>query len=389
MRGEISPNRITADLTRPPVSDMSSRAQQRKPITMVRLVHARLCALATIATTLLIACSSGEDTKAKPITMAFIPKTSNNLVFRLGNEGAQYAASNLTAASGREVKVEYLASEELSFDAERAQVEDAIAAKVDGILISCVDDQLTTVIDEAANAGIPVITYDSDCPNSKRLAFYSMQSEDAGAKSADLLVASLGSGAKTVAILTGYAGSDNLERRVSGFATQLAAKYPDVQIVTTVNCAETAESCGAAIEDQILSTYPDLDGLLVTGLWGTQAGCTCDSTGLQCTCEDTQLPKWKAAAKAKLKTVSYDALPFALVLMKQGYLSGLIGQKYFGWGYDTVTVMFDHLVNGRQLDGFLDSKFDVVCPNNVDNMAKEWQTLDFRKALVPACDLVP
>jgi len=42
--------------------------------------------------------------------------------------------------------------------------------------------------------------------------------------------------------------------------------------------------------------------------------------------------KWKAAAaNGKLKTVSYDTLPFELMLMKKGYLSGLYSQNYFNW----------------------------------------------------------
>ena len=356
---------------------------------MSTVIRSRLCSLATIALTSMVACSNGGGSEANSISMAFIPKTSNNVVFTLGNDGAQLAASNLTAASGREVAVTYFASPELSYDAELGQVQDATAAKVNGMLISCVNDQLTTSIDQAVAAGIPVITYDSDCPNSNRLAYYSMNNEDSGAKSADLLAMSLGSGAKTVAILTGIAGSDNLEARISGFEAQLAANYPQVQIVTTVNCAETAEDCGVAVEDQIIGAYPDLDGLFVVGLWGVQAGCTCDTTGLQCTCDDSQMPNWKAAAKGKLKTVAYDSLPFELNLMKQGYITSLIGQKYFGWGYDTATVMFDHLVSGADVTGFLDSGFDVVCPNNVDDMISKWQTNDFLTTLTPACDIAP
>jgi ribose transport system substrate-binding protein len=187
--------------------------------------------------------------------------------------------------------------------------------------------------------------------------------------------------------LTGRAGADNLERRVKGFEDKMAAAFPDVQIVATAHCQETGESCGPVLEDELMAAYPDLDGLFVVGLWGIGAACTCDDTATQCTCDDTQLPKWKTAAKGKLKTVSYDTLPFELELMKQGYLSALLGQKYFGWGYDTVSMMFDHIKTGRSVDNFIDSGFDVVCPNNVDDMASKWEAKDFRRELSPACDL--
>ena len=71
----------------------------------------------------------------------------------------------------------------------------------------------------------------------------------------------------------------------------------------------------------------------------------------------------------------------------QGNIRALIGQKYFGLGYDTVSVMFDHLTTGRQVEDFIDSRFDVVCPNSRDDMLRKWKAEDFRKALSSECDL--
>jgi ribose transport system substrate-binding protein len=334
-----------------------------------------------------LACGSDDEQATEGVKMAMVPKTSNNLVFAMGNQGAQVAALDLTAASGKKVSVEYMASVELESSAEQANIERAISEKVDGLLVSCIDDTITASIDKAVDAGIPVITFDSDCADSKRLGFYSMQSEDTGSRGADLLAAAMGSGPKTVAILTGRAGADNLERRVAGFKDRMAAEHPDVEIVATGNCQETGPTCAPVLEDDLIGAYPELDGLFVVGLWGIADGCTCDDSATQCTCEDTQLPKWKTAAKGKLKTVAYDTLPFELELMEQGYISALLGQKYFGWGYDTATMMFDHVTAGRSVEGFIDSGFDVVCPNNVEDMAAKWQAQDFRRELSPACDL--
>lgn len=349
------------------------------------LVRCMSCLVPVLA---LIGCGN-EDSNESPdvIDMAFIPKTSNNPVFKLGNDGAQFAARALTHSHGRQVNVEYLASPALDPSTEEGFIRQAIAAKKDALLVSCIDDSMTAPIDEAVDNGIPVITYDSDCPSSKRLGFYSMQSEDTGAKGADLLVSAMGTGAKTIAILTGRAGADNLERRVAGFMDRLSTTYPEVAVATTVHCEETAESCGPAVEDQIVAQYPDLDGLFVIGLWGLSAGCTCSDSGMSCSCEDTQMPRWKAAARGKLKTVAYDSLPFELALMSQGYVSALLGQKYFGWGYDTVSLMYEHLTAGRDVSGFIDSGFDVVCPNNVTDMRTKWEAADFREPLTPDCAL--
>lgn len=341
-----------------------------------------------LLTCALFGCSDQNDSKAPDtIQLAFIPKTSNNLVFGIGNDGAQFGARYLAHESGRGIEVEYLASSELDPAAERDLIREGIAAQKDGLIVSCIDDSITEAIDEAVDAGIPVITFDSDCPNSKRLGFYSVVSRDTGAKGADALSSAMGPGPKTVAILTGRAGAENLETRVEGFLDRLASDYPDVSVVTTVHCEETAESCGAAAEDEIVDQYPDLDGLFVVGAWGLQAACTCSDSGMTCRCDDDQMPKWKAAAKGKLKTVAYDTLPFELELVNQGYVSILLGQKYFGWGQETVALMVDHLTAGRDIDDFIDSGFDVICAENSAEMMDKWQARDFSSALQVECEL--
>jgi ribose transport system substrate-binding protein len=331
--------------------------------------------------------SSDDDARTPTLELAFIPKTSNNLVFQIGYDGAQFAARSLSRTTAQQVDVEYLASPDLDPVAEQGFVRQAIAAKKDGLLVSCLDDSITASIDEAVDAGIPVITYDSDCPDSKRLGFYSVEAEATGAKSADLLASAMGSGEKTIAILTGRAGADNLERRLVGFMDRLASKYPEISVATTIHCLETAESCGPAVENEIIAEYPELDGFFVAGLWGLASACTCSDTGLSCVCNDNQMPRWKAAAKGKLKTVAYDSLPFQIMLMKQGYVSALLGQKYFGWGYDTVSLMHQQLTSGDVTGGFIDSGFDVVCPNNAEQMSANWNAADFSQPLKPECDL--
>jgi len=330
--------------------------------------------------------SNGGDASAA-VQLAFIPKTSNNLVFSMGNDGAQLSARDLTYARGVRVNTEYLASPQLDPTVEAGFIRQAIAAKKSGLLVSCLDDSLTAPIDEAVAAGIPVITYDSDCPSSGRLGFYSMQNDATGAKAADLLASAMGTGTKSVAILTGRAGADNLEKRVAGFVNRLSTTYPQIVVTTTVHCLETAESCGSAVEDQIIAQHPDLDGMLVVGLWGLLGACLTSDTGMTAICDDSRMPKWKAAATGKLKTVAYDSLPFEIELMNQGYVSALVGQKYFGWGYDTVTLMVEHLTTGVEVSPFIDSGFDTVCPNNAAVMSAKWDAHDFRTPLTPDCAL--
>jgi ribose transport system substrate-binding protein len=102
------------------------------------------------------------------------------------------------------------------------------------------------------------------------------------------------------------------------------------------------------------------------------------------------MPKWYAAAKAgEVKTVVFDTLDFQLDFVRVGMVQGLIGQKYFGWGYDTVQMLFDKVVNDKTFNkDWTDSGIDVVCPNNWQEMRAMWSSNDFTQDLSD-CSLSP
>jgi ribose transport system substrate-binding protein len=172
-----------------------------------------------------------EDGK---ITIAWIPKALNNPVFEVGRDGALLKAEELTAAGPYEVEVLYVGSV-ASDMAEQARVmEDMIAQGVDAIGVSCNDpDGCADPINKAVEAGIEVMTWDSDAPDSDRFTYLGVSNYDGGRAAADLLVRAMGDSGK-VAILTGVPGAFNLEERIRGFEDEIAENYPDIEIVTTV-----------------------------------------------------------------------------------------------------------------------------------------------------------
>jgi len=320
------------------------------------------------------------------VNIAFVPKASDNPVFRVAFEGARQAASKLTSAGGPSVTVNCWSPPHLSSAEQGAAVVQAIESRPNGLIVSCLEPNvISPAIDDAVARGIPVITYDSDCPHSKRLGFYGMNNYESGRVAADRLVKAIDPAEdgeqKTVAIITG-GSAENLTQRLAGFTARLAElnKWPNrhnAEVITILSCNETAEECGGVI-DALAHEHPELDGLFITGLWGLQAACSCDpDTGLSCTCDDGQMSNWKnAAGHGKLKTVSYDSLPFELTLMQSGYLSALISQEYFNWGYETVMLMFEHLTQGRPVEDFVDSGFKVY-PTDPGPTLFEWQAGEF------------
>jgi ribose transport system substrate-binding protein len=123
--------------------------------------------------------------------------------------------------------------------------------------------------------------------------------------------------------------------------------------------------------EETMQANPDLNGWFFVGLWPLFA-------------EKGSMKQWEAAAKAgTLKTVAFDTLPVELGFVKDGYIQGLVGQKYWGWGYDTTQMIYDKIVSGKTYDSFTNSGIDLVTAKNVDAMAKAWETMDFTKPLPP------
>jgi len=308
--------------------------------------------------------------KNNTITIAWIPKALNNPVFEIGREGALKKAQELTAKGPYKVEILYVASVASDIAEQARVVEDVIAKGVDAIGISC--NEPTGCVDpiaKAVKAGVEVMTWDSDSPKSGRFTYLGVDNYEGGKAAADLLVKTMGTSGK-VALLTGVPGAFNLEERIRGFKDGVKG-YPGIQIVKTVACNDDINQGVQVVEETMLSN-PDLTGWFFVGLWPLFAN-------------RGSMKSWEQAAESgAVKTIAFDTLPVELDYMKDGYLSGLVGQKYWGWGYDTVQMIYDKIVNGKTFESFTNSGMDIVTSKNVEVMSQMWATKDFTKTLPPA-----
>jgi len=105
----------------------------------------------------------------------------------------------------------------------------AVARKPAGILVSVADPSLMgPEINKAIAAGIPVITMDSDAPDSQRLYFIGTNNLEAGRLGGQRVAADL-SGKGNVVFFT-MPGQPNLDERLKGYKDAFAS-YPGIKIV--------------------------------------------------------------------------------------------------------------------------------------------------------------
>ncbi len=299
---------------------------------------------------------SGCTHKEAKWTFAVVPKLLDNPVFQVAREGALAAARELG-----EGKIEIQWTGPVTSDAaQQAQIiESLIERKVDGIAISVNDaDALKDVIDKAIAAGIPTVTFDSDAPKSKRISFYGTNNYGSGKIMGELLVKYMGPSGK-IALLTGTPGAPNLEERINGLKEYLK-DYPDIKIADIQACYDDINKAVSQME-AVMQAHPDLKGWVLIGGWGIF----------------TPPPGPFAGKKpGALTVIAFDALPEELDYLRRGYVQALVGQKLFGWGYESVRLL-KGIKEGEKFESVIDSGVDIVTRENVEEYAEKWRTRKF------------
>src|SRR5947209_8845908 len=290
----------------------------------------------------------------KSYTFGLVAKSQNNPVFQAARVGAEQAAKDLGAKNGVSIKIDWRKPNEEDAQKQAEAIEQLVLAGADGIAVSCSDaNKLTDAIDSAVKNGVPVATFDSDAPASKRFVTFGIDDVKCGQQVMDEL-AKVMNGKGIVAILAGNQNAPNLQKRVQG-AREAAKKYPGIKIRDTFYHKETPQDAAARVE-QVMQANPDINGWAMIGGWPLFT--------------DNAL-KWQPAT---IKCVSADALPPDLAYLRTGHVQLLLAQQCYEWGYRSV----EHLLNKVHFKKNPTSVKDVspltpVTKANVDEYAKNWE----------------
>jgi ribose transport system substrate-binding protein len=297
---------------------------------------------------MLLAGCARDSNAPHTLRFAFIPKALHIPVFAYARIGAERAAKQIGG-----IEVIWRGPESTDEIRQKELLEEFIAQHVDGIAISCLNgDLLTDAINHAVDTGIPVVTWDSDAPKSKRQAFYGVNDVEAGRALGDGL-AKLLNGRGRVAMITSL-GADNLQKRLDGAKEALTA-YPDIQIVEVFDVRDDAVRVAEVIASAA-QRYPDLDGWLSVGGWPVFVRNALDPID-----------------PARTKVVAFDTIPPAPDLLRAGKVQLLVGQKYFGWGEESVKLLKRIIGGQRPAQPYQYSGMDVVTRDNLDAYLQQWQ----------------
>ncbi|MGD0221681.1 MAG: substrate-binding domain-containing protein [Terriglobia bacterium] len=241
------------------------------------------------------------------------------------------------AARGLGVKAAFRGPVYYSPEEELKVFKEAAAQHPTGILVSPARPELfNAAINEAIGAGIPVITLDTDAPDSKRILYIGTDNRQAGMESGRQ-IATLMNGKGRLVVIT-VPGQLNVEERLRG-AQEVFAKYPGIKISHTLDDQGDRRTAVDLLSD-LLKTKEPVDGILCLEASGGPAA-------------GEMVQRYDLIGKVPV--VAMDRNPETLDFIQQKVISLTIGQKPY-------TMAFYGL-------RFLDDLH-----HNVVHEFKDWQT---------------
>lgn len=219
---------------------------------------------------------------------------------------------------------------------------------VDGLAVSSASsDALQPVIKQAYEAGIPLISFNTDNPDSEQLGFVGQDLAGSGVAQAEELTAVLGDDASgKVVVFSVDTGAGWSHDRFGGFEEGLAGT--DLEIVGPVNVGNEPNAAYNTVEST-MSGQSDVVAI----------------AGLDC-CSTTAAGQWvgQSGNSGDIPVVGFDLLTQTAEFIENGVMSFTISQNPSEQGYQAVKVLNDFLTNDTEIAD-VDTGSEFITRENV------------------------
>ncbi len=270
----------------------------------------------------------------------------------VSNEFAPFMKAGVQrAATSDKVNAQFIGPVGADADGQISEIE-TLMSKMDGLAISSVStDALAPLIDKVIAAGIPVVTFNTDNPESKRLAFAGQDLVQSGREAGKLMAKVLGGKGKVMITTIDAAAQWSLDRE-KGAREALKAE-PGIEVVSTLNTGTDPQKIYSAIENAMLAN-PSVSGVL----------------SLEC-CSTPAAGTWVERNKAadKVKVVGFDLLDQTVQLVQSGDVQATIDQAPEKQGFAAVDLLVQFL-KGQTIEN-LDTGVGVYTKENIAEVAKK------------------
>ncbi len=259
---------------------------------------------------------------------------------------------------------------------QKRYLEELLTMGVDGLAVSVIDAANEAGMIDDACRRVPLITHDSDAPESRRLAYIGMDNYLAGREVGKLVKEALPDGGE-IMLFIGILEQDNARKRRQGVIDEVLGRDVDpkrfdkpgevqrndkhVFLDTRTDGSDKARAKANA-EDSI-ARHPELDCMV----------------GLFAYNPPACLAALKDAGKlGRIKLVAFDEADDTLQGILDGHVFGTVVQDPYRYGYESVRMLGAIARGDRSLlpeSGFLDIPARVIRKDNVETFWAELERL--------------
>lgn len=207
-------------------------------------------------------------------------------------------------------------------------MDDFVKEGVNGIAITPYNDERVTIkINELYDMGIPVVTFNSDIKDSKRLAYVGSNYYNSGKTAAGLLNI-ITQGDVNLGVISGSKNVMCHSERIAGFKDCIENSYPHIKIIDTIyNDDDDIKSY--EITSKLLDNK-DINALFfVAG--GVYGGCRAIVSSKN---------------ENKVTSISFDSVPTTKAMIEKGLIKATICQQPELQGSKPLDILFSYLSTG-------------------------------------------
>ena len=207
-------------------------------------------------------------------------------------------------------------------------MDDFVKEGVNGIAITPYNDERVTIkINELYDMGIPVVTFNSDIKDSKRLAYVGSNYYNSGRTAAGLLNI-ITQGDVNLGVISGSKNVMCHSERIAGFKDCIENNYPHIKIIDTIyNDDDDIKSY--EITSKLLDNK-DINALFfVAG--GVYGGCRAVVSSKN---------------ENKVTSISFDNVPTTKAMIEKGLIKATICQQPELQGSKPLDILFSYLSTG-------------------------------------------
>ena len=312
------------------------------------------------ASTAAPAASAGASDAAAPATTAKKPYNIAVIIKATDSDFWQTLLKGANAAMAKEpdtIKVTtYGPASESDIDKQVSILENVVSKKPDAIVIASTSSDATVpALEEAAAAGIPIITCDNKVNTDVYKSFLRTDNKKGGSLAAEQMVAAwkaagIDPAGKKVVVISAMAGVQVLVDRDAGFVDKIKELVPTIKIIDARYVDNDISKALSTTED-LMTANADLIGVFADN----------NHTGVGVARAITE-----RKVSSSVMGIAFDSDAEEVSALTSGTLKGIVVQDPYGMGYKGTMYAVD-AIEGRSVPKDVDTGATVVTKENMNN----------------------